>query len=214
MISLKRKAYDYIKENIVTCRYAPGEFLNESQLMEEVGASRTPIREALSKLEQEKFVRIVSKKGVMVSELTLKEIGDVYQVRMLLEPQMVRQWGVSIPMDRLESCREDLLRYDPAMDTAQRSALDESLHRLIFSSCPNAYFQRWMTHIYCQNQRIQVVTGQIGQRMEENNRGHLEIAERLLLADYEGAASLLYAHLEEARASTFDSLLRAGGRRG
>ena len=210
MNSLKKKAYNIIKENIVTCRYTPGEFLNESQLMEEIGASRTPIREALSKLEQEKFVRIVSKKGVMVSELTLKEIGDVYQVRMLLEPQIVRQWGSRISVDELEKCRALLLTYHADMDVAQRNELDDSLHRLIVESCPNAYFYQWMTHIYCQNQRIRVVTGQLGQLMEENNTGHLQIVEMLLMAEYEKAAELLTEHLEQSKKKTFDVLLKMG----
>ena len=210
MISLKRKAYDIIKENIVTCRYAPGDFLNEAQLMEEIGTSRTPIREALSKLEQERFVRIVSKKGVMVSELTLKEIGDVYQVRLMLEPQIVRQWGTSIPIEGLEDCRKRLLNYRPEMDMRQRNELDDCLHRLIIDSCPNIYFQQWMTHIYCQNQRIRVISGQLDQLMEENNESHLRIAERLLISDYQGAADLLYSHLEQSKEKTFSCLLKIG----
>ena len=204
MMSLKRKAYDIIKENIITCRYMPGEFLNETQLMEEIGTSRTPIREALSKLEQEKFVRILSKKGIMVSELSLKEIGDVYQVRLMLEPQIVRQWGSSIPVDGLEQCRAKLLGYDPSMDVTQRNAIDDCLHRLIID------FNRWMTHIYCQNQRIRVITGQLGQMMEENNEDHLRITETLLMSDYEAAGDLMYAHLEESKKRTFDNLLKNG----
>lgn len=207
MISLKRKAYDAIKENIITCRYAPGEFLNESQLMEEIGTSRTPIREALSKLEQERFVRIVSKKGIMVSEVTLKEIGDVYQVRLILEPQIVRQWGGNIPVEGLEECRKKLLAYRPSMGVEERNELDDCLHRLIVDSCPNTYFQQWMTHIYYQNQRIRVISGQLERLMEENNEGHLRIAETLLMSDYEKAADLLVTHLERSKRKTFDCLL-------
>jgi len=212
MISLKRKAYDMIKENIVTCRYAPGLFLNEAQLIEEIGVSRTPIREALSKLEQERLVRIMSKKGVMVSELTLKEISDVYQVRQMLEPQLLRQWGPGIPMDALESCRKKLLSYSPSMDVTQRNELDDSIHRLIIGSCSNTYFFQWMTHIYCQNQRIRVYTGQLGALMEENMEEHLQIADKLLLSDYEGAAELLTTHLMLSKKRTFDGLLKLEGR--
>ena len=60
--SLKSKAYNLIKTKIVNCEYAPGTFLNESMLMGEIGSSRTPIREALSKLEQENLVRILPKR--------------------------------------------------------------------------------------------------------------------------------------------------------
>ena len=49
---LKDKAYEMIREKIVNCELAPGSVLNESELIEEIGASRTPIREALNKLEQ------------------------------------------------------------------------------------------------------------------------------------------------------------------
>ena len=58
--SLKNKAYNLIKSKIIHCEYAPGTFLNESTLMSEIGSSRTPIREALSKLEQEDLVKDTS----------------------------------------------------------------------------------------------------------------------------------------------------------
>lgn len=210
MESLKSKAYDIIKENIATCRYAPGEFLNEAQLIEEIGVSRTPIREALSKLEQENLVKIISKKGVVVSELTLKEIGDVYQVRLILEPKIVLQWGCNIAVDDLETCRSALLKYNAAMDMAQRNEIDEHLHQLIIGCCTNAYFTQLMKRIYCQNQRIRLITGQLGQFMEDNNAEHLRITEVLLMADYKAAAALLDQHLEQSKKNTFDTLLKMG----
>ena len=145
-----------------------------------------------------------------VSWSRLKEIGDVYQVRLMLEPQIVRQWGTSIPIEGLEDCRKRLLNYRPEMDMRQRNELDDCLHRLIIDSCPNIYFQQWMTHIYCQNQRIRVISGQLDQLMEENNESHLRIAERLLISDYQGAADLLYSHLEQSKEKTFNCLLKIG----
>ena len=181
MGSLKAKAYDIIKENIISCRYAPGDFLNEMQLMDEIGASRTPIREALSKLEQERFVRIVPKKGIMVSELTLREINELYQVRLMLEPQVLRQWGEWIPVEELERCHTRLVNYSPEMNMLERNELDNSLHRLIVDYCPNCYIREWFGHVFSQNQRVRIFTGQIGQRMELNNESHLRILDKLLL---------------------------------
>lgn len=210
MASLKQKAYNIIKDNIVSCRYKPGQLLNETQLMEECGTSRTPVREALSKLEQEKLVRIVSKKGIMVTELTLKEIGDIYLVRGLLEPQMVKLFGANIPLDELERVRSMLLSYKPEMDMNERNEIDDAIHRLIIESCPNNYFHEWMTLIYLQNQRIRFSTGQLGRYMEKNNQEHLRITETILRADYDKAADLLREHLEKARRATFDTLLSGG----
>ena len=61
--NLKNKAYSVIKERIISCQYKPNSFLNEADLIQEIDASRTPIREALNKLEQEGFVKIIPKKG-------------------------------------------------------------------------------------------------------------------------------------------------------
>ena len=210
MGSLKAKAYDIIKENIISCRYAPGDFLNEMQLMDEIGASRTPIREALNKLEQERFVRIVPKKGIMVSELTLREINELYQVRLMLEPQVLRQWGEWIPVEELERCHTRLVNYSPEMNMLERNELDNSLHRLIVDYCPNCYIREWFGHVFSQNQRVRIFTGQIGQRMELNNESHLKILDKLLLGDYNVAAELMSEHLEESKRATFDILLRMG----
>ena len=210
MITLKEKAYNIIKENIITCKYAPGELLNETHLMEEVGASRTPIREALSKLEQEKLVKIFSKKGIMVSELSIKEIGDVYQVRLMLEPQMIRQFGAGLPVEKMEECRNILMSYKPEMTVAEKNYLDDSLHRLIIDNCPNNYFNEWMTLIYSQNQRLRIITGQLNHRMERNTDEHKEIVEAMLRGDFDGAAELMEEHLEQGRQSTFDYFLQNG----
>ena len=61
-VNLKNKAYQLIKERIMTCEYGPNSFLNEADLIQEIDASRTPIREALNKLEQEGLVQIIPKK--------------------------------------------------------------------------------------------------------------------------------------------------------
>lgn len=210
MITLKEKAYNIIKESIITCKFEPGELLNETQLMEEVGTSRTPIREALSKLEKEKLVKIFSKKGIMVSELTMKEIGDVYQVRLTLEPEMIRKFGASIPVEKMEEVRSILMSLSPDMDIAEKNYMDDSLHRMIIDNCPNSYIKEWMTLIYSQNQRIRIITGQLNHRMERNTEEHRAIVEAMLRGDFEGAAVLMEDHLEQGRISTFDYFLNKG----
>jgi DNA-binding GntR family transcriptional regulator len=180
------------------------------QLMEEIGASRTPIREALNKLEQEKLVRIVSKKGIMVSELTLKEINDVYQVRLMFEPQLVRIWGPSIPVGVLEECRSKLLLYNVDMDITERNQLDDLLHRTVIDYCQNTYLREWMYLLCNQNQRIRMMTSQLDRWMEQNNKDHLLMIEKLLRGECDLAAEYMKNHLETAKKNTFDCLLKPG----
>ena len=81
--SLKQQAYDEIKRKIVTCEYAPNTLLNEELLREELHVSRTPIRDALSRLEQKGLITILPKKGIMVSSLSINDINMVFEVRMM-----------------------------------------------------------------------------------------------------------------------------------
>ena len=83
---LKDKAYEMIREKIVNCELAPGSVLNESELIEEIGASRTPIREALNKLEQENLVTIIPKKCIIVRGITIDDIAEVFDARAVIEP--------------------------------------------------------------------------------------------------------------------------------
>ena len=74
--SLKNQAYYEIRQRILTCEYAPGAILNEAFLCEELSFSRTPVRDALSRLEHEHLLRIVSKKGIVIENITLSDIGN------------------------------------------------------------------------------------------------------------------------------------------
>ena len=79
--SLKLQAYNTIKDKIIRCEYAPNELISEEALREELGVSRTPIRDALSRLEQEGLLTILPKKGIMVSGLSLGEINGIFENR-------------------------------------------------------------------------------------------------------------------------------------
>lgn len=75
--NLKTLAYNTIKQKIVTCEYAPGTFLNEEILTDELKISRTPIRDALSRLEQEGLIEIKPKKGITVTALSIKDVNMI-----------------------------------------------------------------------------------------------------------------------------------------
>ena len=76
--SLKLQAYQYLKTKILNCEYRPNEFLNEQKLCAEMGnISRTPLRDALGRLEQEGLITILPKKGLMVSGITEEDVPQV-----------------------------------------------------------------------------------------------------------------------------------------
>lgn len=101
-INLKTQAYNTIRQKIVTCEYAPGTFLNEELLTSELGLSRTPIRDALSRLEQEGLIEIKPKKGILVMPLSINTISMIFEVRQLYEPYILLNYGTSLSIQQLK----------------------------------------------------------------------------------------------------------------
>ena len=90
-LSLKLQAYQYLKTKILNCEYRPNEFLNEQKLCAEMGnISRTPMRDALGRLEQEGLITILPKKGLMVSGITEDDVHSMFEMRLLVEPYALR----------------------------------------------------------------------------------------------------------------------------
>ena len=90
---LSDTAYDELLSRIISCKYPPGSLLSEEKLVAELGISRTPIRSALIRLQQEHLVQIISKKGILVSEITPEGIRDMFNLRNLIEPYAIREFG-------------------------------------------------------------------------------------------------------------------------
>lgn len=200
-------AYTEIKQKIVNCEYLPDTFLNELSLMKELGVSRTPIREAMSRLEHENLVRIVPKKGVLVSGFSLGDVREVYQVRELLEPYIIRFWGSRVDRQALRTYRDNLNLPGDDLPDWKRFLLDNELHKLIYDCCQNKYFVQLLDKVYDQNQRIRILSGRLHRRLEDTRFEHLTILERLLADDSEGAAQAMSVHLANSKQAAFDSLL-------
>ena len=98
---IKNFVYETIKEKIITCTYRPGSVLNETQLASEFGLSRTPIREATTLLESEGFLQIIAKKGILVTDILLSDVAQIFQVRMEIEPLALKLSAPNITRDEI-----------------------------------------------------------------------------------------------------------------
>lgn len=206
--TLKDEAYTLIKRRIITCEYRPNTFLNEADLIADLDASRTPIREALNKLEQEGFVEILPKKGVMVTGLTLSEINQTFEARILLEPFIVENYMDRIDKDALQeilTASEHLLVSSPAPE--EYCNLDDHLHRQISKACPNKFFIDMLEHIYDQNQRIRLFSGQdLWERHKYAAQEHIELIHFILNGQREEATTAVRLHLLNSKNAAVETL--------
>ena len=136
-INLKTLAYNTIRTKIVTCQYAPGTFLNEEQLTTELSLSRTPVRDALGRLEQEGLLEIRTKCGILVRPLTLNDIDMIFEVRMMYEPYVLTHYGANLSVSALNEFYDIFKKWDPNKEIYRDKDsfydLDYRFHALIMS---------------------------------------------------------------------------------
>ena len=206
--SLKSRVYDGIKEKIINCEYAPGLYLNEEILCETFNVSRTPIRDALGRLEQEGLVTIKPKKGVVISSLSIHEVNNIFEMRLLLEPYSIRHYGYTLDEGALYQYYQTFSSDLTSSKDGQFFTIDDQFHNFMNSGATNRYIQNNFRTLNTQNQRIRILTGQrTEKRLNETQAEHLTILQHCLRRDWEGAAQAMYDHLICSKNATFDLLL-------
>ena len=199
---LKNHTYCILKERLVNCIYLPGTLLNEAQLAADLGASRTPVREAISRLEMEGFVKIMPKKGIYVTDISLNDVLQIFQTRIEIEPIAVRLAAPHLP-------REELLAFcgkfkGEAPDIQNGFRLDTAMHLFIIEHCGNRYIIDMMHRIFDENTRVIISSKQNQVQIHDARLEHLDILNSLLDKDTERAIALMQSHIENCRKAALD----------
>ena len=206
--TLKQQAYNIIKKKIITCEYPPNFLLNEEKLKDEIGASRTPIRDALSRLEQENLVRILPKKGIMVASLSIREINAIYEARMLVEPYAIEHYANKVEKERLEYFRK--IFRDGKEIQERIYDVDDKLHIEFINAMDNEYFQAMYERIYYQNCRLRILSGvKSEKRIEETLQEHLKIINACLEEQWQDAAEAMREHLVCSKRASFMTIIES-----
>lgn len=207
--TLKLRAYNAIKGKIVSCEYAPNTLLNEELLREELHVSRTPIRDALSRLEQEGMITILPKKGIMVSGMSINDVNMVFEVRMMYEPYALLNYGSQIPYDDLTRFYNQLSDLNAMAEGNAFFQADDAFHAAVIRAMSNRYLIQSYDWIHDQNLRFRVMTGQASSlRLEETTKEHTKILTACLKQDWKAAAAAMEEHLAASKNATFDLLLK------
>ena len=159
--------------------------------------SRTPMRDALGRLEQEGLITILPKKGLMVSGITEEDVHSMFEMRLLVEPYALRTYGADIPREELEHFVQMMHEPDVIDDFCKS---DDDFHELLMSTLPNKYLRSAYDRITGLNTRFRIMTGKVSMiNREQTCEEHLEILEPALKGDWNTAADALQKHLEIAR---------------
>lgn len=134
--NLSEAVADRVRDMILDGRLPPGSRVNEVQLAARQGVSRTPLREALSRLVAEGALRDLPRRGFFVRQLTAEEVRHIYPIRSLLDPAALRLAGIppAIAIERLRKLNRSL---GDARKPTEAVALDDRFHLELIADCPN-----------------------------------------------------------------------------
>lgn len=207
--SLTDRAYQVIKQEILANRLRPGDVLPAERFVRELGLSRTPLREAIQRLEKEGFVEIKPRMGTFVSHLNLREIQDMYQVRRELEGLAARLAAERASPERLAEVESALKRFSPKgkVNYAEMSEAGQSLHRLIIESCGNRVLAGFIRSLHEHFSRFRSLSLDIPEKIMASHAEHLNILDALKRHDGARAEELVHQHFDHAGRSLLDNLL-------
>lgn len=210
MKSLKEKVYEILKEMIISGKLKYNERIEEDALATSLEVSRTPVREAINKLEQEGWINIIPRRGMFVSNVSLKEINDIFQVRLNLEPIILQMGFSNIPLDQCKKLKEEFesfLNRELTKDEIQiLDELDNTLHLLILKSCNNNFIEKMMENVYEHNMRLRNQSVQSNDRRNEATKEHINLIDSILDGDLDKALELIKYHNIKAKEGFFNSL--------
>ena len=198
--NLKYVAYEEIKKRIIVGEVVGGEPLYEQLLVEDLGISRTPIREALSMLQHEQLVEIYPKQGVFVTRISYKDVIDIYSIRIVLEAYAVKLATNKMDMEILQE--QYNLWTKTGIDETQEDHVtkDRSLHNCIVEATDNKYLIKYLEQLYDQANRIRHISlKRSSGRMSETHKEHLNIISAMMENDAERAGKAMEEHLIRAR---------------
>lgn len=199
-LSLAERAYRAIRDRLVMLEIRPGAPINEDQLAQSLGVGRTPVREALKRLQYERLITTYPRRGTFATDVNITDLAHISEVRQELEPLAAAQAARrATATDRaaLMAVRRELENVDPRRgDATELMHLDLQIHRAIYAATHNPYLEDTLvrhdnlaTRIWCLF--IDRLPGMAG-HVEE----HRPLIEAIVSGDSDTAARLARSHVE------------------
>jgi len=209
---LREMVFESLREAIILGRLKPGERLMEIQLAEEMGVSRTPVREAIRKLELEGFVVMVPRKGAYVAGISLKDIADVFEVRAALEGLAAGLAAERITEEEMDELERSLFKISTGVEEDFNAIVegDSSFHDLIYKASRNQRLVSIITHLKEQIHRFRMTSLSQPGRTKIALDEHKMIVEAICDRNVELAQTLAREHVENAEQSLLNALREEG----
>ena len=198
--SLRGRVFRKLREDILSGVYEDQEELREITIGEEMGVSRTPVREALRQLELEGLVTIIPNKGAYVTSIKAKDVADIYHVRSMLEGLCARWATEHITDEQIGRLEEILVLSEFHVqrgngDTAQVSELDGKFHQVLYEASDSRILEHVLSDFHKYVQMARGLSVKKKERAEKSIAEHRDILEAIRNKDADLAEKLANQHI-------------------
>jgi DNA-binding GntR family transcriptional regulator len=210
IIPVREQVYNRIKSAILSNEYKPGDIIQIDRLAREMGISATPIREAIIRLESSGLLELIPNKGARVVEITPRDIREIWELRLVLEPYAAKQTAlldVQEEIEELEGQIRTLMEGEFDHDTYTDA--DDRLHRLLFDHVDNSVMRETIDRIHSLSMRLRYhaenVSSNSSDVVQTVCSEHLAILEALKKKDPEATEAAVRDHLKNGEQRTLAS---------
>lgn len=200
-VSLAEQVFEHLENNILSGVYPRGEYLTELKLVADLGVSRTPIREALHRLETEHIIETTSK-GILVLGVTEKDIEDIYEIRLKIEGLAARRAAENITDEQIKDMKEtvDLQEfYVERKDAEQIRKMDSKFHyQLYLYSASNVYLDT-LEPLHKKLQKYRKASVENSERAKMSVLEHKAIFDAISAHDGDAAEQAAFLHVQKAK---------------
>lgn len=197
-MSIREKAYILIRDAIIDGILRPRERLIEDNLASEYNVSRTPLREAIHKLELDGFLQRLPKRGLVVADLSIKEVGELYQVRSYLEGLATNEFTKNIlPANYrlIEGLKKDMFIFKKNGEQDKVLESCKQLHKIICENCGHSICMDYIGRMEFKIKRYRNQgVKQVG-RTDQAYIEHINIIDSILAGDSSAADILMRNHV-------------------
>lgn len=198
--SLADKVYEVLEHNILCGIYPPGELITESRLATDLGVSRTPIREAMSKLSHEKLIK-ETKSGVKVVGISETDVKDLFEVKRRIEVLATKRAATSLSESKLELLKDNIERqefYAQKGDAEKVRDLDTEFHDIIYKGCGSVTFETILSPIHHKMMKFRRLSLESHDRIYDSVAEHKALYEAIRERDGDKAETIILLHIDHS----------------
>lgn len=196
--SLSGRVFHKIREDILSGKYKRDETLKEKTIGDELGVSRTPVREALRQLELEGLVTIIPNKGASVVGISKDDIKDIYEIRARLEGLCAKRAAKNVTTAQIAELEENIYLVDfhsSKENYAQVLELDNKFHEILYEASLSKMLKHELSAFHHYVERVRKITLSMPERVTKSNEEHRMIVEALKKHNEEEAEKLATTHM-------------------